>query len=163
MRALVQRVTGARVLVDGEPVGAIDRGMLVYLGVESRDTPEDAKWIASKLVALRIFQDDRGKMNLSMASADASLLLVPNFTLAAQTRKGARPGFDLAMAPDDALKMFETVRDLCAQSGAQSRARVATGRFGAAMLVESVCDGPINLLVDSSHLHQDAQRENTSP
>ena len=140
MRALVQRVSSASVAIDGETVAAIGPGLLVLLGVRSGDDRAAAERIVRKLLALRVFEDGDGRMNLSVAQAGGELLCVSNFTLYGDARKGNRPSFVEAAPPDEAEPLYELVRD---GLGAQG------GRFGARMSVELVNDGPVTLLVES--------------
>jgi D-tyrosyl-tRNA(Tyr) deacylase len=140
MRAVVQRVSTASVAVDGETVASIGRGLLVLLGVRSGDGEAEADKIAAKLEALRVFEDGDGKMNLSVRDAGGELLVVSNFTVYADTRKGNRPSFVDAARPEVAEPLVERVR---AALGAQG------GRFGARMTVELVNDGPVTLLIDA--------------
>ena len=139
MRALVQRVSHASVTVDGERVAQIGAGMLVLLGVKRGDTEADADRIARKLLALRIFEDDDGRMNRSVEEADGDILCVSQFTLYGDARKGARPSFVDAAPPDEAEPLYERVR---AALGAQG------GRFGARMEVDLTNDGPVTLLIE---------------
>lgn len=139
MFALIQRVTGARVEVEGRTVGAIDRGILALIGVEAADTPEVAARLLEKVLTYRIFPDDAGKMNLNLQQISGGLLLVPQFTLAADTRKGTRPSFSSAAPPDRARSLFDTL--LAAARAAH--APVAAGEFGADMQVHLVNDGPV--------------------
>ncbi len=146
MRAVVQRVRSARVEVGGEVVGAIERGLLVYLGFGKGDTAEDRAWVLSKIVGLRVFEDAAGKMNLGVQDVGGALLLVSQFTLYGDVRRGRRPSFDDAMPPDQAATEYEAaVRDARATG-----LRVETGRFRAEMQVSSVNDGPVTLWIDSS-------------
>lgn len=144
MRAVVQRVARAKVEVDEASVGSIERGLLVLVGVAEGDTEADLEWLARKLVALRIFPDESGKMNLSVADVSGSVLLVSQFTLCADVGKGTRPSFGKAMAPEQAQAMFERLVAKVAEA-----VPVATGRFGAHMMVELVNDGPVTLWLDS--------------
>ncbi len=145
MRAVLQRVAQARVVIAGETVGAIQRGLLVLLGVERSDTPEDVAWLADKVAALRIFNDAQGKMNVSVADVHGAVLVVSQFTLYGDCRKGRRPSFIDAAPPETAIPLYEAfVQALRAQG-----LPVATGRFGAMMQVELVNDGPVTLIVDS--------------
>jgi D-tyrosyl-tRNA(Tyr) deacylase len=144
MRAVVQRVTSAKVEVSGATTGAIEHGLLVYLGVGKGDTDEDRAYVLRKVIGLRVFPDESGKMMKSVTDVGGALLVVSQFTLYGDVRKGARPSFDLAMPPDEARATYDAfVRD------ASARVTVATGRFGADMKVTSVNDGPVTLLVDS--------------
>jgi D-tyrosyl-tRNA(Tyr) deacylase len=139
MRALVQRVSQASVTVDGERVAHIGPGMLVLLGVKRGDTEADADRIARKLLALRIFEDDDGRMNRSVQDAQKEILCVSQFTLYGDVRKGNRPSFVDAAPPDEAEPLYERVR---AALGAQG------GRFGARMKVDLTNDGPVTLLIE---------------
>jgi D-aminoacyl-tRNA deacylase len=140
MRALVQRVAHASVSVDGERIGAIGRGMLVLLGVKTTDTEEQADRLARKLKALRIFEDDEGRMNRSVEDVNGEILCVSQFTLYGDARKGNRPSFVDAAPPDQAEPLYERVRQALEAQG---------GRFGARMEVELANDGPVTLLVDT--------------
>jgi D-aminoacyl-tRNA deacylase len=140
MRAVVQRVSSASVSVEGEVVASIERGLLVLLGVQSGDGEAEADRVAAKLEALRVFEDDDGKMNLSVRDAGGELLVVSNFTVYGDTRKGNRPSFVEAARPDVAEPLVERVR---ATLGAQG------GRFGARMAIELVNDGPVTLVIDT--------------
>ncbi len=145
MKALLQRVSGASVRVGGEEVGRIGRGLVVFLGVAHGDTPKDAEYLAEKIAHLRIFADDQGRFNLSARDIDGELLLVSQFTLLADTRRGRRPSFTEAAPPAQAEELFDYFV-------AQSRAtglRVATGRFQQHMLVEIHNDGPVTIMLDS--------------
>ena len=148
MRFVCQRVVQAKVEVIGQTVGKIDKGLLVYLSVGKDDTIKDTEFIAEKLVNLRIFPDDAGKMNLSILDVGGAILLVSNFTLHGDCRKGRRPGFDAAAPPPLAEQLYEKVADLITQQGVH----VEKGVFGEYMHVTSTNDGPINFLLDSSRL-----------
>ncbi|MCC6630435.1 MAG: D-tyrosyl-tRNA(Tyr) deacylase [Gammaproteobacteria bacterium] len=139
MIALIQRVARAHVEVQGQTVGAIDRGILALIGVEAADSPEIGARMLEKVLTYRIFPDDAGKMNLNLQQIGGGLLLVPQFTLAADTRKGTRPGFSTAAPPDRARLLCE---GLLAASRA-AHAPVAAGVFGADMQVHLVNDGPV--------------------
>jgi D-tyrosyl-tRNA(Tyr) deacylase len=145
MRAVVQRVTGARVLVEGEVVGEIGRGLLILLGVGRGDTVDQASWLADKIASLRIFQDAEGKMNLDVTDLGGGVLVVSQFTLFGDCRKGRRPSFLEAAAPEIAVPLYEAFLDALRARGLQT----AEGRFGAMMQVELVNDGPVTLIVDS--------------
>ena len=140
MRALVQRVTSAAVSVEGETVAEIDRGLLVLLGVRRGDDRAAAERIVRKLLALRVFEDGDGRMNLSAADAGCDFLCVSNFTLYGDTRKGNRPSFADAAPSDEAEPLYDLVREGLGAAG---------GRFGARMAVELVNDGPVTLLVEA--------------
>jgi len=145
MRAVLQRVTRASVTVSGEVVGQIGRGILVLLGVEPDDTDEDARQLADKTIALRIFDDADGKMNLSLEEIGGALLVVSQFTLLGDCRKGRRPSFISAAPPELAEKLYNTFIGAAGSKGIT----IATGRFRAMMEVELVNDGPVTLLLDS--------------
>lgn len=150
MRAVVQRVASARLearLTPDDPptVCAIGPGLVVLVGIEKSDADADREWMAEKVVNLRIFEDDAGKMNRSVVDTKGSILLVPNFTVAGDCRKGRRPSFDNAMAPEMAAPEFARLVERVRASGV----RVETGVFRAHMLVSLVNDGPVTLLVDS--------------
>jgi len=141
----VQRVSSARVVVDEELTGEIGRGLLVYLGVGRADKDDDRAYLLRKIVALRIFPDATGKMMRSVLDIAGSVLLVSQFTLYGDVRRGARPSFDDAMPSTDARAVFDTfVRE------ASGLVTVATGRFGADMKVTSVNDGPVTIFLDSA-------------
>lgn len=146
MRAVIQRVTSARVTVAGEITGEIAHGLLVLVGVAQGDSPADAEWLAAKICALRIFEDAEGKMNHSVIDVGGGILVVSQFTLFASTRKGTRPSFNDAAKPDVAILLYEAFTR-CA-SLALGRP-VATGRFSAMMSVALVNDGPVTLIIDS--------------
>jgi D-aminoacyl-tRNA deacylase len=148
MRAVVQRVSRAQVRVDGTVTGSVGRGLLVLLGVARGDGPDDARAMADKLAALRIFEDPDGKMNLSVAEAGGGLLLVSQFTLLGDARKGNRPGFSDAAPPEEANALYQAVCDLVRARGLP----VAQGVFRAHMEVELVNDGPVTILLDSRKL-----------
>jgi D-aminoacyl-tRNA deacylase len=140
MRAVVQRVSGASVAVDGEELARIGSGLLVLLGVRDGDTDDDADKIARKLLALRVFPDDEGRMNQSVVDMGGEILCVSNFTVYGDTRKGNRPSFVEAAEPDEAERLYERVREALGAQG---------GRFGAHMHVELVNDGPVTLVIDT--------------
>jgi D-tyrosyl-tRNA(Tyr) deacylase len=145
MRAVVQRVSRARVVIDGETVGEVGRGLLVLLGVTHADTAEAATWLADKVVGLRIFNDADGKMNRGVADVGGGVLVVSQFTLYGDCQKGRRPSFIDAARPEVAIPLYEAFVNAVKALGVP----VATGRFGAMMQVELVNDGPVTLLVDS--------------
>ena len=148
MRVVIQRVLHAQVEVNGQSVGRIDKGLLVYLSVGKEDTIKDAEFIAEKLVNLRIFPDEDGKMNRNLLDVGGAILLVSNFTLHGDCRKGRRPGFDAAAQPQLARQLYEKVADLMAEQGVS----VEKGLFGEYMHVTSTNDGPVTFLLDSSRL-----------
>lgn len=146
MRACIQRVASARVVVEGETVGAIGHGLMVLLGVANSDDDDDLTWLVDKVVGLRVFDDADGKMNLALTEVDGELLVVSQFTLLGDCRKGRRPSFLAAAPPDKAERVYE-------QFVAAARARgvrVSTGRFRAHMDVELINDGPVTLVIDSA-------------
>lgn len=145
MRAVIQRVSRASVTVDGTVRGAIEQGLLVLVGVEQGDGEEDARYLADKTAGLRIFRDAEGRMNRSVADIAGACLVVSQFTLLADTRRGRRPGFSAAAAPDEADRLYGRVCDYLREAGIP----VATGVFQAMMQVELVNDGPVTILVDS--------------
>jgi D-tyrosyl-tRNA(Tyr) deacylase len=145
MRAVVQRVTRASVRVGEETVGAIERGLLVLVGVAVGDTEADARILAGKVAGLRIFEDAEGKMNLDVQAVNGALLAVSQFTLLGDVRKGRRPSFTAAMPPDPARELFDRFVVACRAMGA----RVETGRFRAEMQGELVNDGPVTILRDT--------------
>ena len=145
MRAVVQRVSQARVDVDGDTVGAIQRGLLVLLGVQAPDTERDADFLAAKIVSMRIFNDAQGKMNLGLQEVQGSLLVVSQFTLYGDARKGRRPSFVQAAPPEQAEHLYEYFLEAAARHAVP----VAHGVFGTHMQVHLVNDGPVTLLLDS--------------
>jgi D-tyrosyl-tRNA(Tyr) deacylase len=148
IRAIVQRVSEAGVSVDGQTVGHIDRGLLVYAGVAVDDEAADVEYLANKIRYLRIFPDAEGKLNLDVSQAGGSVLVVSNFSLQADTREGRRPSFTRAAPPEAADALY---RQLC-ESLAALGLTVQTGRFRAMMAVTSINDGPLNVLLDSKGL-----------
>jgi D-tyrosyl-tRNA(Tyr) deacylase len=146
MRVVVQRVSSASVTIAGRVAGNIDRGLLVLLGIEPADTAADGDWLAAKLVALRIFADEAGQMNKSVADIGGGILLVSQFTLHASTRKGTRPSFNAAARPEHAQPLYQ---QFIAQLSAALVRPVQTGEFGAMMEVALVNDGPVTLIIDS--------------
>ncbi|MHB8765879.1 MAG: D-aminoacyl-tRNA deacylase [Deferrisomatales bacterium] len=145
MRAVVQRVSRAEVRVGDEPVGRVGRGFLVLLGVEQGDGDADAEYIGEKVAGLRVFEDREGKMNLDLAGVGGAVLLVSQFTLLGDCRKGRRPSFTGSAPPAEAEALYHGVGRRLSARGVP----VATGRFRAEMAVELVNDGPVTLLLDS--------------
>ena len=146
MKAVLQRVSSARVEVDGETVGAIARGVLVLLGVAREDEGEDAAWMAEKIVGLRIFEDDAGKMNRSLVEVGGAMLVVSQFTLYGDCRRGRRPSFTAAAAPELAERLYQAFVARVREAGVE----VATGVFREHMLVSLVNDGPVTLWIDTA-------------
>ena len=142
----MQRVTHARVTVDNKVVGEIGHGLLVLLGVAKEDAETDADYLAGKITALRVFEDASGKMNLSLREAEGSMLVVSQFTLYGDVRRGKRPSFDQAAPPEKARQLYEYFVDKVRAAGL----RCETGTFQAMMQVELVNDGPVTILLDSS-------------
>ena len=148
MKAVVQRTSRAGVSIDGETVGRIDRGLLVLLGIEPDDGEADIEYMVKKCSGLRIFEDENGKMNLSVQDVGGSILLVSQFTLLGDARKGNRPSFTGAAVPEKAIPIYERVIFELAK-----RLPVQTGVFGADMQVELVNDGPVTILLDSKRTY----------
>jgi D-aminoacyl-tRNA deacylase len=148
MRAVVQRVSRAQVSVNGEVTGKIDRGLLVLLGVAATDAETDAEYLADRIAGLRIFEDEDGKMNLSVVEAGGAILAVSQFTLYGDTRGGRRPSFIAAARPEQARKLYEHFIARIRAIGLACE----TGRFQEMMQVELVNDGPVTVLVDSTKL-----------
>ena len=146
MRVILQRVSSASVTIGGRVTGAIDRGLLVLVGIEAADTAADGEWLAQKIAKLRIFADEAGQMNKSVVDAGGGVLAISQFTLHASTQKGTRPSFNAAARPEHARPLYEEfTRQLAAALGRP----VATGEFGAYMSVALVNDGPVTLIIDS--------------
>lgn len=144
MRVILQRVSSASVTIDGRVTGAIDRGFLLLVGFTHDDTPDEVAWMADKVLGLRLFGDADGKMNLSLADVGGALLVVSQFTVYGDARKGRRPSFITAARPEIAIPLYERFIALLEASGT----RVATGEFGADMQVSLVNDGPVTLVLD---------------
>lgn len=147
MRAVVQRVTQAAVTVEGTTVSRIGRGLLVLLGVAEGDSAEDAGYLAGKVAGLRIFEDEAGKMNLAVGDVGGEVMVVSQFTLLADCRKGRRPSFTGAAAPEEAEALYRVFVDQLQQRSVP----VATGRFQAHVQVALTNDGPVTILLDSRH------------
>ena len=146
MRAVIQRVSRAKVTVNGETTGEIGNGLLVLLGVATGDTDADADYLAEKIVGLRIFEDQNGKMNLSVADTAGALLVVSQFTLYGDVRRGKRPSFDAAAPPQQARQLYEYFVEKIRAAGLTCE----TGRFQEMMQVELVNEGPVTILLDSA-------------
>jgi len=148
MRAVIQRVESASVVVLETEIAKIDHGLLVLLGIEIKDTKEDAFWLASKIAALRIFSDEKGVMNKSIIDSDGEVIVVSQFTLHAKTRKGNRPSYLKAAKPEKSIPLYEQLKkDLSEAIGRQ----VQSGEFGADMKVTLVNDGPVTILIDTKN------------
>ncbi len=146
MRAVVQRTTGSRVLVDNQEIARINNGLMVLLGIKRGDSTSDADYLMDKIINLRIFPDENDKMNLSLLDVNGEILLVSQFTLYGDARKGRRPSFSNAELPDAALPLFEYSTNILHEAGI----KVQTGEFGANMTVEISNDGPVTILLDSA-------------
>lgn len=148
MRAVIQRVKQAAVQVEGNPVGEIGPGLLVFLGIEKLDTLEDVRWLSAKLPRIRCFEDDAGRMNLSVEEVEGGIMVISQFTLFGSLRKGTRPSFNRAAGPEVAVPLYEAflqnLRDLTGRP-------VPAGVFGAEMQVEAHNDGPVTLVLDTKN------------
>ena len=146
MRGVIQRVTRASVTIDGKIHGEIKNGLLVLLGIENGDTHEDIEWLSSKIVNLRIFNDENGVMNISLKDVKGDILLISQFTLHASTKKGNRPSYIRAGKPDIAIPIYEK---MISQLSSDLGKEIQTGIFGADMKVELVNDGPVTIIIDT--------------
>jgi D-tyrosyl-tRNA(Tyr) deacylase len=146
MRAVIQRVSEAKVTIAGASKGAIQKGLLVLIAVEAADSPEDIEWLSGKVVRLRIFDDENGVMNRSVQDAQGDILLVSQFTLFASTRKGNRPSYSRSARPELAIPLYEKFIE---QLQRDFRKTIQTGEFGGDMLVSLVNDGPVTIIIDS--------------
>ncbi|MBE6171807.1 MAG: D-tyrosyl-tRNA(Tyr) deacylase [Enterococcus faecium] len=147
MRAVIQRVSKAAVSIDEQEVGRIDHGLLILLGVHETDTQTDVDYLIKKIAQMRIFEDEQGKMNLSIEDVKGALLSISQFTLFADTKKGNRPSFIAAARPETAIPLYEAFNDGLRQRGIT----VETGEFGADMAVSLVNDGPVTIIIDSQN------------
>lgn len=148
MRAVLQRVSSASCQVNGQTTGEISTGFLVLLGVEDADTVEDAQWLAQKIAGMRVFGDEDGLMNKALADVGGRILLISQFTLFAQTKKGNRPSFIRAARPDKAIPLYEQMIELLNN---QTGKPTATGIFGADMKISLVNDGPVTIIIDTKN------------
>ena len=146
MRAVIQRVSEAKVTIGGATKGAIQKGLLIFLAVEEADTPEDIEWLSGKVVRLRIFDDEAGVMNRSVKDVQGDVLLVSQFTLFASTRKGNRPSYSRSARPELAIPVYEKFIQRLQQDFGKP---IRTGEFGAQMLVNLTNDGPVTIIIDS--------------
>jgi D-tyrosyl-tRNA(Tyr) deacylase len=146
MRSVIQRVSSASVISDGQLTGQIEHGLLVLLGIEHDDTKEDAQWLADKVIQMRLFPDDEQKINLSLQDIKGEILLVSQFTLHANTKKGNRPSFIRAAKPETAIPLYEYFKDYLSIKMAH---KIPSGIFGAEMKVSLVNDGPVTIIIDS--------------
>jgi D-tyrosyl-tRNA(Tyr) deacylase len=148
MRAVIQRVTKAGVTINGDVHSQIDSGLLILLGIEDADSPEDIEWLSAKVTNLRIFNDEEGVMNRSVSETKGEILLVSQFTLHASTKKGNRPSYIKASKPDFAIPIYEK---MIAQLSKDLGKNISTGVFGADMKVELINDGPVTIMIDSKN------------
>ena len=155
MRAVLTRVNSAAVAIDGEVVGKIGKGFLILLGVGPDDTEKECRYLAEKALGLRIFTDENDKMNLGLDAVGGEVLVVSQFTLYGNCRKGRRPEFLAAARPEVAIPLYEKFVALCREKGIHTE----TGEFGAEMLVESVNDGPVTLILDTEQLMDTPRRK----
>ncbi len=146
MRLVIQRVTSAQIHIQNQLTASIGKGLLVLVGICEADDHSDADWLAAKLVQMRIFNDENGKMNLALADVGGELLLVSQFTLFAETKKGNRPSFIQAARPEQAIPIYEHFIAVCTQLAKKTP---ATGSFGADMQVSLINDGPVTIIIDS--------------
>ena len=154
MRAVLTRVRSASVVIDGETVGKIGKGFLILLGVGPNDTEKECRYLAEKALGLRIFEDENGKMNLGLDAIDGEVLVVSQFTLYGNCRKGRRPSFTDAAGPELGEQLYEKFLCICQELGYPPQ----HGRFGADMKVESINDGPITLILDTDQLMDSPRR-----
>lgn len=146
MRVVIQRVTEASVQIDEQLYSAIKKGLLIFVGIEVDDTLEDADWLSKKIVSLRIFSDNEAKMNLDIKQLNGEILLISQFTLHAQTKKGNRPSYIRSARPEQAIPLYEKFIELISNELGKS---IQTGKFGADMKIQLVNDGPVTILIDS--------------
>ena len=154
MRAVLTRVRSASVVIDGETVGKIGKGFLILLGVGPNDTEKECRYLAEKALGLRIFEDENGKMNLGLDAIDGEVLVVSQFTLYGNCRKGRRPSFTDAAGPELGEQLYEKFLCICQELGYPPQ----HGRFGADMKVESINDGPVTLILDTDQLMSEPRR-----
>ena len=148
MRVVIQRVTKASVTINGSVNGAIQKGLLVFVGIEEEDNMEDISWLSNKIINLRIFDDDQGVMNLSLKDIGGNILLISQFTLHATTKKGNRPGYSKAARPELAIPLYQA---FIKQLQNDLEKEIATGEFGADMKVELLNDGPVTIVIDTKN------------
>jgi len=148
MRVLLQRVSEASVKIEGEVVGQIEKGLLLLVGIEEEDSKIDADWLIQKIIGMRIFSDEDGKMNRSVQDIEGQFLVVSQFTLHASTKKGNRPSFIKASRPEKAIPLYEYFKD---ELKLKSKLKVETGKFGADMKVSLINDGPVTIWLDSKN------------
>ena len=148
MRVVIQRVTEASVRVDNKVTGAINKGLLILVGIEDADTEEDIQWLCKKIVGLRVFDDEQGVMNKNIQDAGGDILVISQFTLFASTKKGNRPSYIRAAKPDISIPLYE---QFCEELGIALGKPVGTGEFGADMKVELLNDGPVTICMDTKN------------
>ena len=148
MKAVIQRVNSASVTIDGTVTAAIEKGLLLLIGIEEADTDEDIEWLSAKIANLRIFADEKGVMNLSVKETNGDVLIVSQFTLHASTKKGNRPSYIKSAKPEIAIPLYEK---FIAQMEKDLQKRVVTGTFGADMKVALVNDGPVTIIIDTKN------------
>jgi len=148
MRSLIQRVTRADVSIEGKISGKIDKGLVILLGIEERDTTEDVEWLVHKIINLRIFSDENGKMNQSLLDIDGEVLIISQFTLHAKTKKGHRPSYIRAAKPEFAIPLYEY---FISEMGRKINHPPQTGKFGAMMDVSLVNHGPVTIFIDTKN------------
>ena len=148
MKVVIQRVSEASVKIDGIVKGIIGKGLLILVGIEDADTEDDIEWLSSKIINLRIFDDENGVMNKSLIDIDGSILLISQFTLHASTKKGNRPSYIKASKPDFTIPMYEK---MIAQLEKDAAKKIETGTFGADMKVSLTNDGPVTIIIDSKN------------
>ena len=148
MKAVIQRVSQSIVKVNGNTLGQTSLGLLILLGIEDIDNRTDVEWLAKKVIGLRIFSDEHGKMNLNIEAARGELLVISQFTLHASTKKGTRPSFIKAARPEQAIPLYEAIIEECEKLIGKS---VARGKFGADMQVELINDGPVTITIDTQN------------
>ncbi|HSZ86842.1 MAG TPA: D-aminoacyl-tRNA deacylase [Puia sp.] len=148
MRAVIQRVSKASVTIDGKIKSAIDKGLLIFLGIEDADNTEDIEWLSAKIINLRIFDDENGVMNISVKDICGDILLVSQFTLHASTKKGNRPSYIRASKPEVAIPLYEK---MISQLEKDLDKKIFTGEFGADMKVELLNDGPVTIVIDTKN------------
>lgn len=148
MRVVIQRVAEASVEVDDQVIGAIQKGLLILLGIEDEDSEEDVQWLCSKITQMRIFSDDEDKMNLDVKQVNGDVLVVSQFTLHASTKKGNRPSFIKAARPDKAIPLYEKFKETLSKEMGRP---CQCGEFGAMMMVKLINDGPVTIVMDSKN------------
>ena len=148
MRAVIQRVSQASVIIDEREVASINHGLLIFLGIEIEDTNEDAKWLTNKISSLRIFSDEQGKMNKSVTEVNGEAIVVSQFTLHAKTKKGNRPSYIKSAKPEQAIPLYEQFKKDLSEA---IEKEVQSGEFGAAMKVSLTNDGPVTIIIDSKN------------